>query len=338
MSDVHSPWTDDADEDAAVRLLRLSGARPAVPADRAARVRTAVHMRWRTANRRRAVLRRGLAGCVLLATLVVLTTGYVMLFDRRATPVGEPVAVVEQTVGIPQRRIELPDGSTVAPLSPNEAIRAGEWIETDAGARVAVRFADGTSVRVDVASRARPLSSDAIELAAGAVYVDSGREWGRFEVRTRLAIARDIGTQFEVRLLDRTVRLRVRSGIVELMNGARSVSGRAGTEITLNEHAAASRPIAVYGSEWDWTARVSPPLEIEGMSLSSFLERVVREHGWTLDYADTALARKATGIILHGSVNGLSPREAVDVAIATSGLRHRLEDGELVVLRSSEGR
>ena len=150
-----------------------------------------------------------------------------------------------------------------------------------------------------------------------------------------MGIARDIGTQFEVRLLDRSLRLRVRTGVVELRDGARSVSGRAGTEITLTGNTAVSRPMAAHGSEWEWTAQVSPPLDIEGMALSVFLERVAREHGWRLHYSDPALEREASGIILHGSVEGLRPREAIDVAIATSSLHHRLEAGTLVVLRKS---
>jgi ferric-dicitrate binding protein FerR (iron transport regulator) len=181
----------------------------------------------------------------------------------------------------------------------------------------------------------RPLAAGVIELSAGAVYVDTGGESGRFEVRTPLATARDVGTQFEVRLVDRTVRLRVREGAVELSDGTRSVAGRAGTEVTLSATGAMSRPIATHGSEWDWTAAVALPFEIEGATLSAFLARIAREHGWTVRYADAALAREASDIILHGSVRGLPPGEAVGVAIATSGLRHRLEGGELLVLRES---
>ena len=75
--------------------------------------------------------------------------------------------------------------------------------------------------------------------------------------------------------------------------------------------------------------------EMEGLALSVFLERIAREHGWQLRYADAALASEASGIVLHGSVNGLPPREALAVAITTSGLSHRLENGELDVFRGS---
>jgi hypothetical protein len=75
-------------------------------------------------------------------------------------------------------------------------------------------------------------------------------------------------------------------------------------------------------------------LEIEGLTLAVYLERLARERGWELHYADPALADDASSIILHGSVNGLPPREALDIAINTSGLRHRLENGRLMVLRA----
>ena len=79
--------------------------------------------------------------------------------------------------------------------------------------------------------------------------------------------------------------------------------------------------------------RVSPPLDMEGATLAAFLERVGREHGWVVRYADQALQGEAARIVLHGSVNGLTPTEMVDVALRTSGLTHRLEGGELYVFR-----
>jgi ferric-dicitrate binding protein FerR (iron transport regulator) len=197
---------------------------------------------------------------------------------------------------------------------------------------VALRFADGTSVRLDVGSRARPISSTVLELSAGAVYVDTGRTSGRFEVRTAVATARDVGTEFEVRLLEAGLRLRVRTGVVELRDGARTVSGQGGTEVTFSPAGAVSRPIAPHGHEWDWTASLAPLPEIEGLALSTFLERSAREHGWELRYADPGLARYASGVILHGSVNGVSPREALDVVITSSRLSHRFENGQLIVL------
>jgi ferric-dicitrate binding protein FerR (iron transport regulator) len=335
MSDPEPHADDDDAEPAMLQLLRMSGARSAMPAFREARVRAAVHSRWRLDTRRRIVRTRALIASLSLvsAAALVVIAGRIPARDQPRTAIGDIVATVEEIDGSPRRVQGTADGSIAKDLADKDPVRSGEWVETDAGARVALRFADGTSVRLDVGSRVRPLSAGAIELSAGAVYVDTGRESGRFEVRTPIATAHDIGTQFELRLMDRALRLRVRSGLVELRDGPRSVAGRGGTEVTFSDTGAVSRPIAAHGSEWDWTAAISPPLKIEGLALASFLESMSREHGWALVYGDPSLAREAAGIVLHGSVERLSPREALDVTLRTSGLKHRLDAGELVVFR-----
>ena len=336
MNDQREPDVHDSD-DGTIRLLRLAGARMPVPTARAARVRTAVHAEWQAGVHRRAARRRLFFPAIAAAAVAVLVlmSGTWRLTERRTgTPLpGDQVAVVEQLDGLPQRLSNGSQRSAAINLSPRDAIRIGDWIETDLRSRVALRFSDGTSVRFDIGSRARPLSSGAIELTAGAVYVDTNRESGRFEVRTAVATARDIGTQFEVRIVDRSVRLRVRTGIVELADRVRSVTGRGGTEITLSAAGAMSRPIAPQGPDWDWTVRLSPPMEIEGVALADFVARVGRELGLVVDYANPALAQEAAGITLHGSVKGLSPREALDVAVATSGLQYRIENGSVIVGR-----
>jgi ferric-dicitrate binding protein FerR (iron transport regulator) len=335
MSD--QPSRDTADEDYTVRLLRLAGSRPSVSDERTARVRAAVYPRWQTVSRRRTIRRRSLAGAMLLAAAAVL---FVMVdrvnqLDPPGTATGEVAAVVERLEGKPLRTTGNASTGPRHVLSLNDPVRTGEWIETDGRARVAVRFQDGSSVRLDLGSRARALSPSVLELSSGAVYVDTGRSSGHFEVRTAVATAHDVGTQFEVRLIDLTLRLRVRTGVVELRSGTRSASGRGGTEVMFSAARTVSRPIAPHGPDWNWMASLAPPVEMEGVALSAFLDRIAREHGWEIRDADAALAREATGIVLHGSVNGLPPREALDVAITTSGLEHRLEDGELTVFRGS---
>jgi len=93
---------------------------------------------------------------------------------------------------------------------------------------------------------------------------------------------------------------------------------------------------AVDDGRKDWTASLAPAFEIEGRALEPFLEHLCRERGWTLQYADAALAREASGIILHGSVDGLQPADALAVVFAASGLTHRFQRGELVVSRASD--
>jgi ferric-dicitrate binding protein FerR (iron transport regulator) len=320
------------EEAVTARLLRLSGGRPPIAAFRESRVRATVHAHWQQQARRRSVRRRiAWAGAALGAAAALVLVAGPLRRDRSPVTTAAMVARVERL--LPEGRGTTRLGENRRGLNPQDPVRTGEWIETGGESRVALRFLDGTSVRIDRGSRIRALSDHVIELSAGAVYLDTAHETSRFEVRTPVAIAHDLGTQFEIRLLDRMLRLRVRTGIVELSSRARSVAGRGGTEIAFSEAGAVSRPIPVHGAEWDWTASVSPSLEIEGVALSAFLDRVTREHGWELSYSDAALAREASGIVLHGSVRGLPPQEAIDVAMTTSGLRYRLAAGQLVVLR-----
>jgi ferric-dicitrate binding protein FerR (iron transport regulator) len=161
------------------------------------------------------------------------------------------------------------------------------------------------------------------------------------EVHTSFGVVRDIGTQFEVRVSDSSLRVRVRSGVVEVRRGPRGdevSSARPGTELTVGPTGASSRAVMAYGPEWAWAASLAPAFEIEGRTLGAFLEHLCREQGWTLAYADPQLTRAASGIILHGPTTGLQPSEALAVVLATTGLTHRLRDGELLVARDSQSR
>jgi ferric-dicitrate binding protein FerR (iron transport regulator) len=205
----------------------------------------------------------------------------------------------------------------------------GDGIETGANSRAALRAADGSSIRVDHDSRVRFLAPSVVEVTAGAVYIDTAAGSRGFEVRTPLGTVRDVGTQFEVRVLDSSLRLRVRTGAAELRRGDSVTAAAAGTETTATASGIAVRQVATYGTEWAWTAEVASAFVIEGRPLSAFLEHVATEQGWRVDYTDPQLADTVRRIILHGSVEGLTPEETLAVALATSGLHFRLDGGVL---------
>jgi ferric-dicitrate binding protein FerR (iron transport regulator) len=206
-------------------------------------------------------------------------------------------------------------------------------IETDSASRIAFRTSDGSSLRLDRASRTRVRSHTLFELADGTLYIATSETSKGLEVRTALGTLRDIGTRFEVRVHDGSLRLRVRSGLVEIHRNGGVIPALAGTETRVTSSGVDRTAVAIYGSEWDWTAALAPSFDIEGRPLAAFLEYVAREQGWTLRYSDAALATVASSIILHGSVRGLRAEPALSVALATSGLEYRLRAGELLVFR-----
>ena len=329
---------DWMDEETTGRLLRIGGVRAEVPTDRESRVKSAFLDECAAVARAR-VVRRRMATVVAMGSVAAAAIVGVRVWSPResAQPVQPIVATVERVEG-GRARIGW-SASTPAAIAPADTLRAGAAIETGAADRVGLRLVHGASLRFDRASRARLVSASAIELDAGAVYVDSGPQSPELEIRTSFGIVRDIGTQFEVRLSDSSLRVRVRSGLVEVRRVASTdevASARPGTELTLERTSASSRSVSAYGPEWAWAAGLAPAFQIEGRTLGAFLEYLCREQGWTLAYADPKLAREASGIILHGQTTGLQPTEALAVVLATAGLTHRLEGGELAVARVSQ--
>jgi ferric-dicitrate binding protein FerR (iron transport regulator) len=317
----------DVDEESMGELLRLAGARPPMPDARLARVQEGVHRHWRNVSRRRTLRRRVVAVAAILAAAAIVF--FVMRVRTRDwfSPASEAVVAVVNQI----------DGS-VPGLALDGRVAASRWIETAADGRVGLRLIDGTSLRLDAGSRARLVSERLVELTRGALYVDSPGDRSGLEVRTPTATARDIGTQFEVRLTGDEVRVSVRSGSVELRDERRSAVARAGTEVALSVGGVVERRIAIHGPQWDWTAQVAPRVRFAGRALSSVLEEIVRERGWRLRYSDPQLAIEASGFVLHGSLEGLSAVDALEVATATSAVGHRLEDGELVIFRRTATR
>jgi len=322
------------DEEVTARLLRLAGTRTDPADERAARVRQAVQHEWRGQRRRRIARRAVFGGVVVLAAAAAVALAVRLRSpgpDSSARNVVLAVAVRGQ--GSPQIRYEQDGREITRGMSGTDDVHAGDRIETGASSRAALRAADGSSIRIDQGSRVRFLAPSVIEVNAGAVYVATAAGSRGFEVRTPIGTVHDVGTQFEVRVLEASLRLRVRTGAVELRRGNSVTAAAAGTETTATANNVAVRRVDAYGAEWAWTADVAPPFAIEGQPLAAFLQHVANEQGWRLDYADPQLAGEARQIVLHGSVDGLTPEDALSATLATTGLHYHLAGGVLVITR-----
>ena len=320
------------EEDATAQLLRLAGARAEVPDDRSTRVRERVRREWRAGRRRRALGRGAAAIAAVVAASVAL-----LVFIRVNAPRGEAqpqvriLATAERIQGAPMLHQSGGGQADLQPLALSAPTHAGDVVETGAASRAAMRAIDGSSVRIDRQSRVRLIAPAVIELLEGAVYVDTSPGSRGFEVRTTLGTVRDLGTRFEVRLDETSLRLRVRAGTAEIHAGAGVISATAGTEATATARGVETRRIVIHGSEWEWAAGLAPGLAIEGRALGAFLDHLAGEEGWIVRYADPTLADMAARTVLHGSVDGLQAEDALRVALATSGLEYRLHEGELIV-------
>lgn len=320
------------EEDVTAQLLRLAGA-PAEPAaERRARVRQAVHKAWRTQQRQRVIRRNAvaIAICGIAAALVIAVR------ENRSQTVPPPAAggVLATAGRIEGRPIVLGRNSDEPRrLTTAMAVRADDVITTDTASRAALQTAAGSSLRIDRNSRVRLLAPALIELIGGAAYIETAPGSHGFEIRTPIGAVRDVGTQFEVRLDNASLRLRVRSGMVQLRRGATITAAAAGTETIATSAGVTVHELPPYAPEWAWTAALAPRYAIEGRSLAAFLEHTATEEGWTLRYASPDVGSVAERTVLHGSVEGLAAEDALNATVATSGLQYRLRGGELVISR-----
>ena len=259
------------------------------------------------------------------AVRVVAAAAIVTLVVARPQPSVEPsrhFAIVVRTEGMP--RVET-----------GAVVYSGDAIATSGATRIALRTRGGSSVRLDEHTRVRLSERHRIELEAGAIYLDTVDREDPFEIRTPAGTVSDLGTQFEIRVLARSVRVRVRSGMATVVRGRETIKVAPGTELTLTSDAAESRAVPAFGDHWNWVTALAPAFHIDGQRLSAFLSYLARENGWTLHYADAGVQRIASATVLQGSDDGLEAEAALDVALKHAALSHALDGGELRIWRSS---
>jgi len=319
---------ESSSEDAAMeRLLQLAGPRPAAPKHVLAEVKRVTHPAWQEKVQRHARDRRHRVQWFLACAAGVLAALGLIWWqvDSRA-PNGAPPVVVAT--------IEFLGSDPSA----GSDLRVGSVVETGADSRARLRLTAGASLRLDVSSSLRLDSATAMTLQRGAIYLDTDNDKSKqvtLEVRTPFGVARDIGTQFEVRLLDDAMRVLVREGEVSVGIEGFSHPAPAGSSLTLHRDGSIERePLATHAEPWQWVLATSPSFDLEGRTLSEFLDWVVRETGLQLSFPDRMLESEAGQIRVHGSIEGLSPDQAPEVVLPSSGLAYRIEDGVMFVERN----
>ncbi len=312
---------------------------------------------------RRARVGQAMAGFLMLFALAAL--GFALMRPDNSPSRVDKVATLELAHGSVWRNPAWRDPASSAEALPvsggtepsrllslgaGEVIRAGAVIETGAASagapsRAAIRLDGGESMRLDSDTRVRFASSSSVVLERGAVYFDSigdssGDSAGSgLEVRTTFGVVRDIGTQFEVRLVEDaeaedSLRVRVREGSIDLESNGESHRATVGEELQLDSRGALTRgPSPIHGSHWDWVVETAPAPDVTGQPLQVFLDWLAREGGWAVRFADPATAEVASSTILHGDVRSLTPLQASSMVLRGSGLDYRLEEGVLVIER-----
>jgi len=134
-----------------------------------------------------------------------------------------------------------------------------------------------------------------------------------------------VGTQFELKVAGKALRLRVREGRVEVDRAGQLFAGVAGEQLELDTQGAATHSsIAATDADWQWAEAVAPAPDIDGQPASVLLAWVARETGRRLRYQSTTVESRAANVILHGNIRHLAPLAALDVMLATTDLEYTL--------------
>ena len=317
MNESSRPETPD-DVDIAA-LLRAAGARPTATASAMADVRAAVESEWRAtvAARRR---RRLVTGWAAAASVTVAALG-VWLVRPMLQVEPRVVASLTRTVGSVEQNVGDGRWTPVATAAP---LVSGTQLRTARDGRAALQLENGVELRLDARTLVAFEDTGHARLAQGAVYVDSGSPPGTpgpgFVLDTPAGPIAHLGTQYEARVLDGSVRVGVREGRVRLSHTSGDLVGAAGESFTVRGSEVIHAPLAPTAPEWNWVADVTPPFSIDGRTVEEFLVWAARQTGRTIVYGSPAAAEQARRAVLNGTVEGLTPDEAVHAVLSTTSL------------------
>jgi hypothetical protein len=295
-----------------------------LPEQRLERIRAAVAQEWRIAtdgprtHRTRARLVRWAAYGACASVLAVLIVSWSGSKPHPGATFGsiarlDAVGIDVQPGFFHRRRLVAGD-----------ALLVGDRL-TAAGAML-VALEGGGTLRVAAGSRLIVASATQLALTKGLIYVDFPA--GSFNPLRIMTVAGDIehiGTAFEVMSDDQSVRIRIRDGSIRFVGETATISAAAGTELLAVPGAkVAQRSVDTYGRDWLWIAALAPDFDIEGRPLIDFLHWVSHELGRPLDFADKSARQTAEHTILHGSVRGQLPIDALGNVLSTTSLVYEI--------------
>ncbi len=330
------------EEDALQALLREMAPEAEPPPEVRERVRQAVAAEWRMAvaeaarrpepgRARRGWQRPAMA---LAASLAVAAVALGVIQSR---PPATPVMVAKITrLGGP---VEAGGAGNWQPVTAGQSLAVGQDLVTGPEGKAALKLRRGVTLRLDTDTRIALAGIDRISVERGAVYLDAGSQpvlASSVQITSAFGNTRHLGTQYEVRVTRDEMQVSVREGLVELTTAdARPMAAKAGEQLLINPAGTVERRVVdKRDPHWNWISDVTPPYAIEDRPLSDFLVWVCRETGRELAFGSPQAQATAEGIILRGSVAGLSPDDALAAVMSTTNLAYTEDNGRLTI-RSS---
>lgn len=325
-----SPTGKEVD-DALGALLAASGTRAAPSGAQRLEVRAAVESEWRSlvADRQR---RRRITAWAAAAAVAAVAISAWWVRPMLSVP-AEPFASLARVQGAVEYREER-DGKWTH-LANGARIAFGSTLRTGQSGRAAIELDNGLTLRLDRNTRLAFATPGEAALDSGAVYVDAGvgDAAGRrnFTLQTPFGEVQHMGTQYEARVGDGTLRVAVREGRVKAGPAAAKQVAAAGEQLLFTGSGVERSVLLPHDAQWAWIGTVTPPFAIDGRSVDEFLAWAARETGREVRYASPVTAQRAREVVLHGSVSGLTPEQAVRAVLSTTSLQPSVETEQIMV-------
>lgn len=311
-------------------LIRHVGAREAVAPERLDRSHARVLEHWVkvVADQRAATRPRRVRNFAMAAGLVMVAGIAAVLWNQQGVRQFESLATIDRVNGA-----VLVGGS---PLTSASQIIPGAPISTGEEGRVALRMANGQSLRIDALSRVRIDTAGQVVLQAGALYVDSdlAAPQATIRVQTPLGVATDIGTRFQVRLRDDSLIVGVADGLVEVLrDNGQSLSVDRGYSLALDAGGGhKTSELDADDPDWTWIETIVPEFDIEGATLEQYLRWYARERGLELEWSDSQSENNARNTGLSGSISGAGLDESLELVKRIAPFRHEINGDRMRVV------
>ncbi len=318
----------DRDEDELRRILRAAGPRPVPGAAATEAVRAAVQAEWRAVVDARERQRRPAAWFAAAAAVGALAVGWWLTSTEPPAPAAQ-FATVAHSAGAVERRA---GGSDWQPVVAGMLVSARDRLRTGADGRVALTLDGGPSLRLDRGTEVSVADATHLALARGATYVDSHGSPRELVIETAYGVVTHVGTRYQARLVDGGLAVAVRDGQVRIARDGDTQRVQGGEQLVLSAEGEATRvAMAPYAPDWAWAESIVPAPAMDGMTLHEFVTWAAHETGRIPVFATPAAEQAARGTILHGSVTGLTPQQALDAMLRTTRLEHDIDGGRVVL-------
>lgn len=215
----------------------------------------------------------------------------------------------------------------------DEPIYNEQTINTGA-ATLSMRLASGLVVRAAPDSELIFSDESHLRLNKGRIFVDSNPSThnNTLLVKTALGDIQHLGTQYLVDYDQERLHVSVREGVIALQKPeerrslATAAAGEQLSVTVANPQAIERTSVSATDERWSWIETVPSPIDIDGVSLGTFLAWYEREtgHRVTLQNADP-------DIRLNGSVTGLTPDDALAAIAVAVELDVSRRDGEVLI-------